>query len=170
MKRLPLSPLVMVNHGRKGHCPTTQSRYAFLFLGAFTVLHCAAADYKPPEVVIQHISTVFAGQGMCAVRFSVETAPGDGDAGSVIFSLLFRDKNNRTVARGELTAELSDSTAGRYQEPILEGEDFCLLDPATRVVVVKARSQHEGKKYDLLKLKKTRVSDFKPYEITLGVK
>jgi hypothetical protein len=142
---------------------------AVLSLFLCAVADCAAAGYKPPEIVIQHMSTAFAGQGMCAVRFSVETSMGDGDAGNVTLNLLFLDKNNKTIARGELSTELTDSTAGRYQEPTLEGQEFC-LSADTRVVIARAKSEHGGKKYDLLKLKKVRASEFKPYPIAIGAK
>ncbi len=95
------------------------------------------------------------------------TAVGDGDAGGVTLNLVFRDKSNKAVARGELSADLSDTTGGRNQEPILAGEEFCLGSDA-KVVVTRARSEYEGKKYDLLKLKKVRVGEFKPYPISLG--
>jgi len=127
------------------------------------------AGQQPPAIVIQHMSTAFAGQGMCAVRFSVETFAGDGDAGTVTLSLVFRDRQNKQVARGQLAVALNDSTAGRYQEPVLEGPEFC-LDSDTSVVVTKAKSEHEGKTHDLLQLKKVRVSTFKPYPITLGTR
>lgn len=140
---------------------------SFVFLALCAAIPCTAAGYKPPEIVIQHMSTAFAGQGMCAVRFSVSSAMGDGDAGSVTLDLVFRDRNNKVVARGELSADLSDSTGGRYQEPTLEGEAFCLGNDTT-VVVARARSEHEGKTYDLLRLKKIRVGEFKPYPISVG--
>lgn len=129
---------------------------------------CATAKtLQPPEVVIQHMSTAFANQGMCSVRFSLATAMGDGDAGTVTVDVAFMDKQKKEVARGQLVADLTDSTAGRYQEVSTEGEDLC-LDPETTVVIRKARSENQGKRYDLLKLKKIPGSSFHPYPITFG--
>lgn len=137
---------------------------AIAIIAALTSTLSAAAAYQPPEVIIQHMSTAFANQGMCAVRFSLETTTGEGDAGTVNIDLTFLDKQKKEVARGRITAELYDSTAGRYHEDIVEGEDMC-LDNETTVVVRRARSEYQGRKYDLLKLKKMRVSEFRPYKI-----
>lgn len=113
------------------------------------------------------MSTAFANQGMCSVRFSLETTMGDGDAGTVTVDVAFIDKQKKEVARGQLVADLNDSTAGRYQEVNVEGEDMC-LDPETTVVVRKARAENQGKRFDLLKLKKIRSSSFRPYPITFS--
>lgn len=136
-------------------------------IGFFFITYAAAEGYQPPEITIQHMSTAFANQGICSVRFSLETMMGDGDAGSVTLDLRFLDKQKKEVARGQLFADLNDSTAGRYQEVFVEGEDMC-LDPDTTVVVRRARSEYQGKKFDLLKLKKLRRSTFRPYPVTFG--
>lgn len=136
-------------------------------IGFFFITYATAKGYQPPEITIQHMSTTFANHGMCSVRFSLETTMGDGDAGTVTLDLGFLDKQMKEVARGQLVADLNDSTAGRYQEVYVEGEDMC-LDPDTTVVVRRARSENQGKKFDLLKLKKIRGSMFRPYPVTFG--
>lgn len=141
--------------------------YAIGLIGLVFFAYATAKGNQPPEITIQHMSTVFANQGMCSVRFSLETTMGDGDAGTVTLDLGFLDKQKKEVARGQLIADLSDSTAGRYQEVYVEGEDMC-LDPDTTVVVRRARSESQGKRFDLLKLRKIRGSRFHPYPITFG--
>ncbi len=99
---------------------------------------------------------------MCLVRFSLATTMGDGDSGVLTLDLAFIDKQKKEIASDKINAELYDSTAGRYTEVYVEGENMC-LEPDTTAVVRRARSEQKGKKYDLLKLKKIKVSEFRPY-------
>lgn len=147
--------------------PDRMNIYAIAAIGLVFSTCAMAKTQQPPEVAIQHMSTAFANQGMCSVHFSLETTMGDGDAGTVTVDVAFIDKHKKVVARGQLVADLNDSTARRYQEVNVEGEDMC-LDPETTVVVRKARAENQGKRFDLLKLKKIRSSSFHPYPITFG--
>jgi hypothetical protein len=126
----------------------------------------AADKATVPTVTISHISTAYANRGMCSIRFGLGTAMGDGDAGDISVMLKFIDKNGKPLYQGVIGASLSDSEAGRYQEVFLEDEDIC-FDSSTRVQVVQATATPGKKKFNLIKLHKIVVDDFRPYTISI---
>ncbi len=119
-----------------------------------------------PTVSIRHISTAYANQGICSLRFGLGTSMGEGDAGEVTLKLKFISPKGRELLQGEISASLSDSEAGRYQEVFLEDPGAC-LDASTKVQVLRATAKIGKKNFDLLKLKKLELDDFKPMSITI---
>jgi hypothetical protein len=119
-----------------------------------------------PVVSIRHISTAYVNQGICSLRFGLGTAMGDGDAGNVELTLRFVDAKGKTLFEGDIGADLQDSEAGRYQEVFLEDHGVCFDEPV-RIQVVKAVAQNEEGTFDLLKMDKLKVDDFKPYPIRI---
>lgn len=119
-----------------------------------------------PMVSIRHISTAYANQGICSLRFGLGTSMGDGDAGDVSLRLKFVDLKGRELLQGEISASLDDSEAGRYQEVFLEDPNAC-LDSSTKIHVLRATARIGKKKFDLLKLRKLAVDDFKPMSIKI---
>ncbi|BBP01628.1 IrmA family protein [Sulfuriferula nivalis] len=119
-----------------------------------------------PIVSIRHISTAYANQGICSLRFGLGTAMGDGDAGEVSLKLKFIDTNGHELYQGEIRTSLDDSEAGRYQEVFLEDSNVC-FDQPTRIQVTRATATIGKKRYNLLRLRKLVVDDFKPLEISI---
>ncbi len=124
------------------------------------------AKNEPPTVSIRHISTAYANQGICSLRFGLGTSMGDGDAGDISLKLKFIDPKGRELLQGEISASLDDSEAGRYQETFLEDSNAC-LDSSTRIQVIRATTKIGKKTFDLLKLRKLVVDDFKPMSISI---
>jgi hypothetical protein len=125
------------------------------------------AQSTSPTVSIRHISTAYANQGICSLRFGLGTSMGDGDAGEVTIKLRFVDPKGRELLQGEISASLNDSEAGRYQEVFLEDPSAC-LDSSTKVQVLRATAKIGKKKFDLLKLRKLVLDDFKPMLINIS--
>jgi len=124
------------------------------------------AQNELPTVAIRHISTTYANQGICSLRFGLGKFIGDGDAGEVIIKLKFIDPKGRELLQGELFASLDNSETGRYQEVFLEDPNAC-LDSSTKVIVLRATAKIGKKKFDLLKLHKLVIDDFKPMAIII---
>lgn len=91
---------------------------------------------------------------------------GYGDAGDISLKLKFIDPKGRELLQGEISASLDDSEAGRYQETFLEDSNAC-LDSSTRIQVIRATTKIGKKTFDLLKLRKLVVDDFKPMSISI---
>ena len=124
------------------------------------------AQNTVPMVSIRHISTAYANQSICVLRFGLGSGMGGGDAGEVSLKLKFVDPKGATLLKGEISASLVDTEGGRYQEVFLEDPDAC-LDSSTRVQVLRATATIGKKKYDLLKLRKLVLDDFKPMAIVI---
>jgi len=120
-----------------------------------------------PSIALRHLSTTFVNRGMCAIRFGIESEQGGGDAGEVEIHLRFVNPAGKTLYRSTITTSLDDSTAGRYKEEFVEGEDIC-FPPETKVIITRATSKTGGKVYDLIKLHKIREDAFRSYRITVG--
>ncbi|MBA4107968.1 MAG: hypothetical protein C0487_00010 [Leptothrix sp. (in: Bacteria)] len=91
---------------------------------------------------------------------------GKGDAGEVTVKLKFVDPRGREIFQGEISTSLDDSEAGRYQEVFLEDQNAC-LDSSTKIQVLRARAKIGKKTFDLLKLRKLALDDFKPMTIII---
>jgi len=136
------------------------------FASTTTEQVAVAAQDGLPAVTIRHISTAYANQGMCSLRFGLGTSMGDGDAGEVSLKLKFVDTKGHELYRGEISALLTDSEGGRYQEVFLEDQNIC-FDSSTKIRVLRATAKPANKTFDLLKLHKVVVDDFKPMEISI---
>lgn len=77
------------------------------------------------------------------------------------------NKAGKKVASGVLEIQkFGQSSADRYADAFLEGEEICADD--LTIVVNKATAIVDGKRIDLLKSKTLAVRDFKPFKIRLG--
>ena len=77
------------------------------------------------------------------------------------------NKSGKKVASGILEIqEFGGSTADRYSQAFLEGEELCADD--LTIVVSKATAIINGKQVDLLKTKMLSARNFKPFKIHLG--
>ena len=122
---------------------------------------------KVPTVYLQHLSTTFANQGMCSIRFGISSETGGGVAGNVEVQMRFLDPKGKVLHQGKVNTSLDDSAVGSYKEEFVEGEGLCFPD-GTRVVVTKATAETNGKVHDLVKLGKIKEAPFRPYRITVA--
>jgi len=77
------------------------------------------------------------------------------------------DKAGQKVASGVLEIEkFGQSSAARYADAFLEGEETCADD--LTVIVEKATAVVDGKRTDLLKTGALSARDFKPFRIRVG--
>lgn len=77
------------------------------------------------------------------------------------------NKGGKKVASGVLEIQqFGQSSADRYADAFLEGEEICADD--LTIVVNKATAIVDGKRTDLLKSKALSARDFKPFRIRVG--
>ncbi|MBS0309227.1 MAG: hypothetical protein JSS58_09675 [Proteobacteria bacterium] len=112
-----------------------------------------------------HSSTVWAGQGQCSAMFSFDS--GMEEVKNLQVTVTAVNKAGKKVASGVLEIQkFGQSSADRYADAFLEGEEICADD--LTIVVNKATAIVDGKRIDLLKSKTLAVRDFKPFKIRLG--
>lgn len=112
-----------------------------------------------------HSSTVWAGQGQCSAVFSFDS--GMEEIKNLQVSLAAVNKAGKKVASGVLEIpQFGQSSADRYADAFLEGEEICADD--LTIVVSKATAIVDGKRTDLLKSKALSARDFKPFKIRVG--
>jgi hypothetical protein len=121
--------------------------------------------YPSYAVDFWHSSTVFANQGQCSALFSFDSGMEEIKNLQVTVSAV--NKSGKKVASGILEIqEFGGSTADRYSQAFLEGEELCADD--LTIVVSKATAIINGKQVDLLKTKMLSARNFKPFKIHLG--
>lgn len=112
-----------------------------------------------------HSNLVFGNQGQCAATFTFDSGLQTIEKLKINLQLL--DKSGKKIQSGTLEpARFGDSSASRYGDAILGGEDLC--DDELSVLVTKATAVVDGKATDLLKTKQLTVRPFKPYTIRLS--
>jgi len=138
---------------------------------AIVMLLSASAQATPsqhvPEITLRHLSTTFVNHGICSIRFGIGSELSGGDAGQVEIQMNFVSPDGEILHRATLTTYLEDTTAGRYQEDFVEGENICFPDD-TRVEITKATATIDEMSFDLIALGKIREDAFKPYQIQVG--
>lgn len=126
----------------------------------------AASCLTAPAYAIDfwHSNTVWAGQGQCSAIFTFDSGMEDVTKLQVLVSAV--NKSGKKVASGSLQiAQFGQSSAARYADAFLEGEEFC--DDDLVIVVNKATAIVDGNRVDLLKSKILATRDFKPYQIKI---
>jgi len=112
-----------------------------------------------------HSSTVWVNQGQCSAMFSFDS--GMEDIKNLQVSVAAVNKAGKKVASGVLEIpQFGQSSAARYADAFLEGEEICADD--LTIVVNKATAIVDGKRTDLLKSKALSARDFKPFKIRVG--
>lgn len=112
-----------------------------------------------------HSSTVWAGFGQCSAQFTFDS--GLEEFKSLQVSINAVDRAGKAVASGVLEIkDFGSSSATRYAEDFLEGEEVCA--EGLTIVVTKATAMVNGKRVDLLKTKGLSARDFKPFRIRIG--
>lgn len=112
-----------------------------------------------------HSNTVWVGQGQCSAIFSFDS--GMEEIKNLQVSVSVVDKMGKKIASGFLEIEqFGESSANRYADAFLEGEEMCGDDLI--IIVGKATAVVEGKRTDLLKSKALSARDFKPFKIRVG--
>lgn len=130
--------------------------------GLLLVTSCLTAPAY--AIDLWHSNTVWAGQGQCSAVFSFDS--GMEDIKKLQVSVSAAKKSGKGVASGILeVSQFGESSATRYAEAYLEGEDLC--DDDLIIVVNKAVAIVNGKRTDLLKSKMLVARDFNPYKIKL---
>jgi len=127
----------------------------------------ATPSQDVPEITLRHLSTTFVNHGICSIRFGVGSELSGGDAGQVEIQMNFLSPDGQILHQGTLTTYLEDTTAGRYQEDFVEGENICFPD-GTRIEITQATATINEVSYDLIELGKIREDRFKPYQIQIG--
>ena len=131
--------------------------------GLLIVTSCFAAPAY--AVDFWHSSTVWAGQGQCSAVFSFDS--GMEEIKNLQVTVAAVNKAGKKVASGVLEIQqFGQSSADRYADAFLEGEEICADD--LTIVVNKATAIVDGKRTDLLKSKALSARDFKPFRIRVG--
>lgn len=131
--------------------------------GFLIVTSCLAAPAY--AVDFWHSSTVWAGQGQCSAVFSFDS--GMKEIKNLQVTVAAVNKGGKKVASGVLEIQqFGQSSADRYADAFLEGEEICVDD--LTIVVNKATAIVDGKRTDLLKSKALSARDFKPFRIRVG--
>ena len=131
--------------------------------GLLVVTSCLAAPAY--AVDFWHSSTVWAGQGQCSAVFSFDS--GMEEIKNLQVTVAAVNKAGKKVASGVLEIQqFGQSSADRYADAFLEGEEICADD--LTIVVNKATAIVDGKRTDLLKSKALSARDFKPFRIRIG--
>lgn len=131
--------------------------------GFLIVTSCLAAPAY--AVDFWHSSTVWAGQGQCSAVFSFDS--GMKEIKNLQVTVAAVNKGGKKVASGVLEIQqFGQSSADRYADAFLEGEEICADD--LTIVVNKATAIVDGKRTDLLKSKALSARDFKPFRIRVG--
>ncbi|MBF0208747.1 MAG: hypothetical protein HQK53_17915 [Oligoflexia bacterium] len=135
--------------------------------GLLVVTSCLAACLAAPAYAVDfwHSSTVWAGQGQCSAVFSFDS--GMEEIKNLQVTVAAINKAGKKVASGVLEIpQFGQSSADRYADAFLEGEEICAED--LTIVVNKATAIVDGKRTDLLKSKALSARDFKPFRIRVG--
>lgn len=112
-----------------------------------------------------HSSTVWAGQGQCSAVFSFDSGMEEFNNLQVYVSVL--NKDGKTIASDVLEIErFGGSSAERYDQAFLEGEEICEDD--LTIMVNKAIAVLDGKPTDLLENGTISAREFKPFKILFG--
>lgn len=131
--------------------------------GLLILISCLTAPAHAVE--FWHSSTVWAGQGQCSAVFSFDS--GMEKIENLQASVTAINKAGKKVASGVLEIpQFGESSADRYADTFLEGEEICADD--LTIVVNKATAIVDGKQTDLLKSKTLSARDFKPFKIRMG--
>ena len=131
--------------------------------GLLVVTSCLAAPAY--AVDFWHSSTVWAGQGQCSAVFSFDS--GMEEIKNLQVTVAAVNKAGKKVASGVLEIpQFGQSSADRYADAFLEGEEICADD--LTIVVNKTTTKVDGKRTDLLKSKALSARDFKPFRIRVG--
>lgn len=131
--------------------------------GVLIVTSCLASPAYAVE--FWHSSTVWAGQGQCSAVFSFDS--GMEEVTDLQVSVAAFNKGGNKVASGVLEIQqFGQSSADRYADAFVEGEEFCADD--LTIVVSKATAIVDGKKTDLIKSKAISARNFKPFSIRVG--
>ena len=127
------------------------------------IVSCVATPAHAVE--FWHSQTVWAGQGQCSAVFSFDS--GGEEIKNLQVSVSAIDKAGQKVASGVLEIEkFGQSSAARYADAFLEGEETCADD--LTVIVEKATAVVDGKRTDLLKTGALSARYFKPFRIRVG--
>ena len=131
--------------------------------GLLVVTSCLAAPAY--AVDFWHSSTVWAGQGQCSAVFSFDS--GMEEIKNLQVTVAAINKAGKKVASGVLEIpQFGQSSADRYADAFLEGEEICADD--LTIVVNKATAIVDGKRTDLLKSKVLSARNFNPFRIRVG--
>lgn len=131
--------------------------------GLLMVASCLAAPAY--AVDFWHSSTVWAGQGQCSAVFSFDSETEEITDLQVTVAVV--NKAGEKVSSGVLEIQqFGQSSADRYADAFLEGEEICADD--LTIVVNKATAIVDGKHIDLLKSEALSSRDFKPFKIRVG--
>ena len=135
-------------------------RYTF---AALIITSCLTVPAHAVE--FWHSSTVWAGQGQCSAAFSFDS--GMEEIRNLQVSVSAVNKAGKKVASGVLEIpQFGQSSANRYADAFLEGEEICADD--LTILVNKATAIVDGKRTDLIKSKALTARDFKPFKIRVG--
>lgn len=111
-----------------------------------------------------HSNTVWSGQGQCSAVFTFDS--GLEDIKKLQVSVSAINRSGKRVASGVLEVpQFGQSSATRYAEAYLEGEDLC--DDDLTITVTKASAMIDGKRTDLVKSRVFVARDFKSYKIKI---
>ena len=139
-----------------------EKSYSLILLALFVSSCFTASAYA---IDVWHSSTIWAGQGQCSAVFSFDS--GMEEINNLQVNISAVNKAGKKVASGMLQiARFGQSSADRYADAFLEGEEIC-ADGLT-IVVNKATAVIDGKRVDLLKTKVLSARDFKPFRIRVG--
>lgn len=134
-----------------------------LIAGLVVATSCLTAPAY--AITFWHSNTVWAGQGQCSAVFSFDS--GMEEIKNLQVSISAVNKAGKKVSSGVLEVkEFGQSSADRYSDAILEGEEVC--DDNLTIVVNKATAIVDGKRTDLLKSKSISAQDFKPFKIRMA--
>jgi interleukin receptor mimic protein A len=112
-----------------------------------------------------HSNTVWAGQGQCSAVFTFDSGLEDIKKLQVLVSAT--NRSGKRVAAGVLEVpQFGQSSATRYAEAYLEGEDLC--EDNLTIRVTKASAMIDGKRTDLLNSRILTARKFHPYEIYIS--
>lgn len=130
--------------------------------GLLLVTSCLAAPAH--AVDLWHSNTAWAGQGQCSAVFTFDS--GLEDIKKLQVSVSATNRSGKRVASGVLEVpQFGQSSATRYAEAYLEGEDLCEDD--LTITVTKASAMIDGKRTDLVKSRILVARDFNPYKIKI---
>lgn len=129
------------------------------------VTSCITAPVHAVE--FWHSSTVWAGQGQCSAMFTFDS--GMEEVRNLHVSVTVANKIGKKVSTGVLEIpQFGQSSANRYADAFLEGEEICADDLTN--VVTEATAIVRGKRTDLLKSKALSARDFRPFKVRVGNK
>ena len=141
-----------------------------LMLGALLSLGFSSAYAL--NVEIQHMSTVFANQGMCSAKFDFVAYDFLENVKRIDFTLVAKDKKGKVQYVENLSSGAEDfnMVSGKtYGSIYMEGEEICGSDEWI-IYIPKALIVYKNGKpaLDIVKSKKLKFNDFKPMKIVIG--